>query len=138
MIDLFHFHTNPERLKSWEHKLGIPMFAFRWCKANGRDPEVEKSIMKDARTAYRYSYDVIRGRWPEAEEVILTDSEAAYSYAKNILKKPWPEAEAVIATDGGSSMLYAILVLKSPWPEGGIYAEDYPDHFPSYLLTPEN
>ena len=60
-------------------------------------PELEPTIMQDARHAYRYARYVIKGRWPEAEPYIMQYAHYAYGYAKYVIKDRWLEAEEKIA-----------------------------------------
>jgi hypothetical protein len=73
---------------------------------NGRWPEAEQYIMKDASASSGYARHIIKGTWasigkPEAEEILMQNAELARYYARDIMKKRWLEAEPIIKRDGG-------------------------------------
>jgi len=96
------------------------------------NPVLEPFILKQAKTAYFYSKQVLKKPWDIAEEVILEDPEYTYLYAKNLLKRRWDKAEEVMlamsddfdmyGTYGRQKArevlaLYAKHVIKGRWKE---------------------
>ena len=97
----------------------------------GRWPEGEEAIGKDARSALDYAIMLkengIMDRWPAGEEAISKDSDTGYQYARKILEGRWPEGEEAISKHSISAFDYAINVVKGEWPEGeeAISTESY-------------
>lgn len=101
----------------------IPYRAFLHAKdvIQGRWPQAEPYILKDANVAYQYSYKVIRARWPQAEPIIIENPYAALGYARNVINGRWPEAESVIIKNPSCAAEYAIYIIRGRWPEAEPY-----------------
>ena len=84
----------------------------------GRWPEAESYIMKDAEWAYEYACNVMKNeRWLEAEPVIMKNAKWAYWYARYVINGRWPEAEPFIMKDAEWAYVYAKYVIEDRWPE---------------------
>jgi len=120
-MNLFTLHIDVTKLALYDRMADIPELAYEMARARHRkglprDSRLEAAIMKDAKLATNYSFNVLENRWPEAESVIITDLTAAVNYAKWAIEGRWPEAESSIIKDPMAASSYAVGVLHRRWP----------------------
>ena len=123
MLNLYKYHTKPEKLDQYENRLTIvPELAYKYAvETNQRFEAGERAIMKDPYYAYLYALNIIEGRWREAEPYIMKDPDYAIQYARDIIKGRWPEAEPYIMNNPYYAYWYARDIIKGRWPEAEPY-----------------
>jgi len=113
-MNLYKFHSNPERLIGYDLALEqVPELAWDRYIDNIEELKKKEYLWKqDAHYAYWYARDVIQGRFPEGEAVIATSAYWAYWYARDIINGRFPEGEASIATNAAYINSYTHLINK--------------------------
>lgn len=101
MLNIYKYYDDAEALPMYKElspALGLYANPHAWNESSRPILEPLKHIIaKRSEYAYQYAKDVLQGRFPEGEPAIMKDAGTALEYAKYILDGRWVDAEPYIA-----------------------------------------